>query len=252
MEYFRDEKYCVRASLASRLLAVMNQYDECSCSVTSTEKYDVTLALCIFQNLLTHFTELINVMKKKHPDRWNQQVSDIAEPGSFTLSMIKKDTHRSVPPTRAEFLEHLRNAMSHPAWMGGDENNLPTSGYSSSSSSGLIGKIILIDSPFVSEGRLCFTKKIKSSEKAGKREASTKRLNDLIKKYVNRGVTNLYIQSLPNGDEVIMKDGNIFVPVFVVEIGVEDIKQIIKSLAHELSHPSIPNWDGETFFPLAA
>lgn len=252
MEYFRDEKYCVRASFAGRLLALMKQYDNFSCSLKPTEKYDVTLALCVFQNLLTNCSELIDVMKKNHPDRWNQQVSDISGTGEFTLSMIKTNTHRSSHPTKAEFLEHLRNAMSHPSWMGATKNEFPTTGYTSLSSSGLIEKIIFVDSPFVDEGRLCFSKRIKSSEKSCKREASNKRLNDLMKKYMNRGIANLSIQPLQNGDEVIMKDGEIFVPVFEAEICVEDIKEIIKSLAHELSHPAITDWDGKTFLPLAA
>lgn len=252
MEYFRDEKYCVRASFASRLHALMSQYDQFSWSLNPAEKYDVTLALCILQNLLTNCHELIGVMKKNHPDRWNQQVSDIAGTGEFKFSMIKKDTYRSSQPTKAEFLEHLRNAMSHPSWMGSNEHNLPTTGYASSSSSGLIEKIVFVDSKFVSNGKLLFSKLIRKADKGKKREKSFERLNKDIKAFAEQGITNLSIQPLPSGDEVIMKDGDIFLPVFEAEIGVEDIKIIIKSLAHELSHPAISNWNGKTFFPLAA
>jgi len=143
MEWYREGSV-VRAGLALNAFRLLRQYDLLSKDRAPDEQYEATLALCVLQSLLTNCWEF-------HKSLNDRQRKEQFESVFTTVDSLLQDPDVSVENrfpgefTPSDVLEHLRNALSHPALR---DTSPPTTGYTTVlDPSGLVTRLRFIDSP---------------------------------------------------------------------------------------------------------
>jgi hypothetical protein len=156
MEYFRDETNGIRAGFALHAGKLLEQYTRLSEDVPASERYDATLAICILQSLLTNCSELIDAMRKHQKGIWSERVPDIPSSFGISLSCVRRDTFLSDPVelTYGRFIEHLRNALSHPTYPEKPPHESSTGYTTIPDGSRLVSRFRFIDSPWVQRGKI--------------------------------------------------------------------------------------------------
>lgn len=138
------ENGLIRAGLAHNAYRLLEQYD--SFAVPPPQRFDVTLHLCVLQMLLANSVELAKATNNESEKRrWLEPLEPfverlLAEPGA-----VEDSTFPDGPPNTARFLEHVRNALSHPRMT---HRSPPTTGYTTGSDHRMaITHVTFTDSP---------------------------------------------------------------------------------------------------------
>jgi hypothetical protein len=138
------ENGLIRAGLAHNAYQLLEQYK--SFAIPPTQRFDVTLHLCVLQMLLANSVELaIATNKADDKKQWLEPLEPfverlLAEPGA-----IEHNTFPDGPPDTIGVLTHLRNALSHPRMT---HQVPPTTGYTTGSDHRMvITHVTFTDSP---------------------------------------------------------------------------------------------------------
>lgn len=138
------ENGLIRAGLAHNAYKLLEQYK--SFSIPPTERFDVTLHLCVLQMLLANSVELaIATNNAEDKRRWLEPLEPfverlLAEPGA-----LEHNTFPDGAPDTIGVLTHLRNALSHPRMT---HQTPPTTGYTTGSDQRMvITHVTFTDSP---------------------------------------------------------------------------------------------------------
>jgi len=223
---------------AGKLLA---QYD--SLVKHQRENYEATLLVCTLQSLLTICKELIDATKEHRKELWSATVYDF--PGWLGMSrrFVKRDTFCPCELTYDRFIEHLRNAVSHPT--SSEKRPFhPSTGYTTVPDySGTISRFLFIDSPWVHRGeadsRACSSNEERVKDFAGRFQT----------KYPSVGIT---VRRESQGKYQIYKDEKVYIPVFEIEFSIVSLRSLMIELANYLAQPTIDHWDGKTIQRLVA
>lgn len=240
MEYFRESGNLIQAGFALNAGKLLTQYGSLAPRLPPHERYDATLAICVLQSLLTNCYELLKATEENQKVFFTETITDVPHRWGLTRSFIVKNTFRE-KLTLERVIEHLRNSLSHPTI---SETQFPSTGYTTlRDGSGLVSAFRLTDSPWVKNGGI-FERAL--SENQGK-------VNSTLKKFATD-----YPQSGPlelrrqpdNGKFEIVHDGEVFLPVYTVELPLPALTALATCLANHLAQPTIEQWDGRTIHPL--
>jgi hypothetical protein len=245
MEYARkfDGVQAGHALRAGKLLA---QYHSLAKGLPPREQYDATLAVCVLQSLLTKCDELLKYMKTEKTERqfFDQAIEDRRNPWGLNSSLIEQDTFPETL-TLARFLEHLRNALSHPA---PDEpfEFKPTGYTTTDNSSGVILAFRFRDSPWVKKGKRDYKGPLPlptENEAKGK-----------LKQFNREHKVDQYLEVVrqPDGAFELTRGGAIYWPVFEVVVPLPTLVELAVALANHLAQHTLEGWDKRTIFELVA
>jgi len=128
MHYFQQPNNKIQADIARRIKIIALQYSRYP--KKDEEDFSGTLHLCLLQSLLTNCYELLDDMKRQ--EEWDLGLN-VPLNKKFDWSLdeveIRMNTFNG-ELTVAEFIKHLRNAMSHPTGTNLD-SEFPSTGYNS-------------------------------------------------------------------------------------------------------------------------
>lgn len=146
-QYWREKESYIQSDLAYRLGKIILQYDE-SYPIQSDKNYNSSLYLSALQTLLTTCNELIHNNDFEFPNKENfyNILTSISEKNQFGLHrrMIAENTFSRGTPNCSVFLNHLRNAMSHPT-ITDHESKSSTTGYTSIEEGPVITKYLFVN-----------------------------------------------------------------------------------------------------------
>jgi hypothetical protein len=241
MEYFRDENNRIQAGFALNAGKLLVQYNKFSESLSTNEQYDATLSICILQSLLTICSELIAAMRKHDREIWEKVVHDVPIEFGLSRSFVKTNTFSLVLKYR-EFIEHVRNALSHPTYPE-KPPNYPSTGYTTLPDAfGLISHFLFIDSPWVARGKLL-------SKASSQDEKKVREFADEFKKK-NRECGTLEVRKTPEGKYQIFRGDELYIPIFEAQFPVASLKTLAEELANYIAQPTQADWDGNTIVRL--
>lgn len=235
MEYFRDPKNRTQAGFALNAGKLLIQYDALTTSLPPSAKFDATLAICVLQSLLTNCAELLRAMKADRRGVFREDIPDIPYQWGIRRSFVKTNTFPD-NLTYEKFVEHLRNALSHPT--SSEVEHHPSTGYTTlPDGSGVISTFMFIDSPWVTRGRL-----------------HTYSSRNAAEKKINNGFSKLELEIVPKSDGKfeIRRGSEPYIPLFVGELPLVVLKELAVGLSNHLAQPVIENWDGKTIQRLVA
>jgi len=241
-EYYREPNNRIQAGFALHIGKLLAQYSSLTANLQYTQKYEATLAICALQALLTNCTELIKAMKLHDREFWSNPITDI--PGHWGIRpsfIVENNFPESL--TYEKFIEHLRNALSHPT--SSDKSPYhPATGYTTiSDESGVIVKFRFTDSPWVERGKI---NSFQSDE--DKVSKMIKRLQKNSQLY-----ENIRIIEVNNKSQIYYKERNLaYLPVFKAELSLSALTQLAITLANYLSQPVDDTWDGKIIHQLVA
>lgn len=245
MEYARQFDG-VQAGHALRAGKLLVQYRSLARGLPPREQYDATLAVCILQSLLTKCDELLKYMESERIQRqfFDQAIEGGVIAWGLKRSFIATDTFPEVL-TLARFLEHLRNALSHPAPDAPFE--LKPTGYTTTDdSSGLITSFRFTDSPWVKKGGRDYKGPLPLSTE---NEAKGK-----LKQFHREHKVDQYLEVVrqPDGTFELAREGTLYWPVFEVVLPLPTLVDLAIALANHLAQHTVENWDKRTIRELVA
>lgn len=241
MEYFRDPKNRIQAGFALNAGKLLIQYDALTTNLTPSAKFDATLAICVLQALLTNCAELLKAMKADRRGLFREDIPDIPYQWGIRRSFVKTNTFPD-NLTYEKFIEHLRNALSHPT--SSEVEHYPSTGYTTlPDGSGVISTFRFIDSPWVDRGRI-------HSKASSSDEQKVKRTAEEFER--RHGVMSLEVVCNTNGRYEIFRDRQLYLPIFEAELPLVALTELAIGLANHLAQPAVENWDGETVHRLVA
>ena len=223
-EYFLEPNGQIHADLAFRLGKIIEQYD--SINKSDLFNFDSSLCLCILQNLLTIYDE-----KEKNGGfpltreyEYYNKNCNIQVKNYFNISkkLIEFDNNVSII-TIGDFLKTLRNSMSHPTAINLKSGH-PSTGYYSNSENKKIKSYTFINSPDVIKENTRFFKSEDEFYKYAKNKEHDFKIKKVGFKY---HITNPRLT--------------------IINLKVNELKEITINLAKLLSQPVQKNWDGLTF-----
>jgi hypothetical protein len=242
MEYFRQPGNRIQAGFALHAGRLLAQYCSLTATLRSHEKYEATLAVCVLQSLLTNCTELLSDMRASQKTFFNATITDVPHRWGLTRSFITCNTFPT-DVTLEGVLIHVRNALSHPTVS--DGARFPSTGYTTSrDTSGLVSAFRFTDSPWVKKGAVYWGATSKKEAKV------RKTIEDFERQYALKGFLEVLHQ--PDGTFGIARDGEPFLPVFVIELPLPALIDLAKGLANYLAQPTIEQWDGQSIHELVA
>jgi transcriptional regulator CtsR len=216
-----------------RLGKVLEQYERC----VQEQQYEVTLMISILQSLSVNFTEYIKRMSK------NEYIPDFTRPynncgwgleGSLMKSSLVDREH-----ILKNYIEHIRNAVSHPNIVDPD-SEFPATGFITERESDLIKSVVFIDSPDVKHNKIISYENKDHLEKR-------------IKSYNN--IPNNIAPCLDNEKYIMCQSGKPYIRLTIIKLPTSQLRKFIYKLVNLLSQPINPNWDNKTirlYFPPAA
>jgi len=174
---------------------------------------------------------------------WSAAVYDV--PGWLGISrrFIRKDTFHPHELTYDRFIEHLRNAVSHPT-VPEKRPFHPSTGYTTLlDHSGTISRVLFVDSPWVHRGEV--DSRACSSDK--------ERVTNFAKCFETKyPPVRLLVEQNSQAKYVICREREIYIPVFEVEFTIASLRLLAIQLANYLAQPTIDHWDGKTIQQLVA
>ncbi len=241
MNYYQDDKHRIQADIAYRIGKICLQYGEIP-RLPKTD-FSITLNLCLLQNLLTHCIELLDQMS--NPERRELGLSDALgsdAPWGLGQTEIIRNTFEE-KLTVAQFLRHIRNALSHPT--GTDRDSLFSStGYNS----------IKGESDYMVA--LFFSSSPDTKKNTPRRFDTLEKAQAYLDKRVRSSVENSYckITAAPNESEAfgLYFDGKPFARQFACILTCSQMKNLVLGLSNLLAQPVIENWDGKTIAKIIA
>lgn len=169
------------------------------------------------------------------------------DPASFGIShsFVKKNTFslESSDFTYGDFIEHLRNALSHPTYPE-KPPNLPSTGYTTTKDVGIISHFRFIDSPWVYRGRILSMACTNDEKKLHTT------IRNFSKMHNNCGV--LEVRRNSKGEYQIFRGNEVYLPVFEAELLFTALKDCVIELANYLAQPTREHWDGKAVTRLVA
>jgi hypothetical protein len=240
-EYFREPHNKIQAGFALHAGKLLNQYD--SLSKYRQENYEPTLLICALQSLVTICQELIKAMKKNRSELWFTPVHDVPLLLGVSRRFVTKDTFEPCELTYGRFIEHLRNALSHPTSPEKKPYHSSTGFTTLPDNSGIISRFLFIDSPWVVRGEIC-------GRASSPNEQKVKEFASAFEE--KRTQMGLRIERNSQGRYEIRKDADIFVPIFEVEMPVSSLRTLAIELANYLAQATMEGWDGKTIHRLVA
>ena len=246
-EYFRDPENRIRADFALRAGRLLSQYLNLSASLAPTQRYEATLTICVLQAVLTQCTELIKEMSADDKSEWKQTVTDVPTRWGLRRGFVKEDTSPE-PLTYERFLTSLRNACSHPT--GALRSSFTAStGYTTiPGPTGLVEAFEFVDSPCVKLG------KVVSPFFSQKREKVERQCQQLAAEWnAFQPKSEVFFEVVQHGyGYQVFKDGQPFVRLLRVKIGLTELAGIAGYVANYLAQPTQEFWDGKTVSQLVA
>jgi hypothetical protein len=241
LEYFREPHNKIQAGFALHVGKLLAQY--ISTFKLPPDDYEATLLICVVQSLLTVCSELINATKKHRSELWSAPIHDVPPWLGISRSFVKRDTFYPCELTHGRFIEHLRNAVSHPT-SSEKEPYYPSTGYTTLlDGSGIIARFLFIDSPWVDRGKI--HSRFCSLDEQRTRECA----KTFERRYALSGLT---VERNLRGRYEIRRDNELYLPVFQAELTIASLRSLAIELANYLAQPTTENWDGRTIHRLVA
>jgi hypothetical protein len=196
----------------------LNQYELLTTRLND-QNYEATLLICVLHSLLTICSELVKATRKHHKKLLSAPVYDVPQLFGVSLRFVRKYTF-PCELTYERFIDHMRNAVSHPSFSD-KEPFYPSTGYTTiPDGSGIISRFLFVDSPWVRRGEIhhqaCSTKREKVREE----------LKRFEQKYGEIGLT---ATQNAKGRYSILKDDNIYIPTFEVELTIQSLRSLAKA-----------------------
>jgi hypothetical protein len=233
MHYHQQNGHRIEADLALRIGKIARQYDAIVLPVE--QKFTDTLHLCLLQNLLTNCHELLKAMDREEGESLGLR-APLSAKSDWGLDSIEPTTWDFAEEIDvANFLQHLRNAMSHPTGTN-PEAKFPSTGYNSlPNESGMIEAIAFCDSPDIYK---------KGPKKWKTREQAEKECRSLLP-----GVS---IEPDGQGRYGLFCEGETYARVFLAVLTTDQLRSLVLGLANLLAQPTRENWDGKHVIDLIA
>ncbi len=242
-EYVRSNEGKIQADLALRVGRLLRQYGDLTRDLREEKKYDTTLLICALQTLLANCSELLKAMKDRDRVMWRTEINN----GIDALGINRNfDIQCNFPGvlTRERFVNHLRNAVSHPTYPDHTPHHQSTGYTTMPDDTGIISKIVFVDSPWIDRGRF------HSLATSKRQETVEKCKNKLITDYGNDIELNV-VQNLRGKYEV--RTGDVpYYPTFKAVGSVSQLKMFAIELANYIAQPTREDWDGKTIHSLIA
>ncbi|SEJ66540.1 hypothetical protein SAMN05216201_113111 [Pseudomonas linyingensis] len=235
MEYFREPSNKIQAGFALNAGKLLNQYRTLTTNLQPMENYDSTLTICVLQSLLANCAELLDAMSSSQKKIWSENVHEVPRRRGITSSFIVDNTFPT-EVTYADFVKHLRNALSHPTSTEKTPNH-PATGYTTlPDDSGVISRFRFTDSPWVDRGRI--HSRYSSSD--------LKKMETIISSFQGKhGDIGLEIKKKQQtGKYEIFRNNKIYLPVFIAELSLASLTELAIELANHLAQPVIEGWNG--------
>jgi len=242
-EYIRSDKGKIQADLALRVGKLLSQYGDLTRHLGEEEKDDATLLICALQTLLVNCHALLDAMKNGNKDLWRTSIDNGCDELEISGSLDIESNFPGVL-TRDRFVEHLRNAVSHPTHPD-HKTFYRSTGYTTvPDDTGIISKFAFVDSPWINRGEVF-------SWVSSTNQAKVERCKDgFVKK--NCGDIELSVVRNADGKYEICRNRNVYLPVFELSIAVTRLRTVAVELANYVAQPTIANWDGKTIHRLVA
>ena len=226
-EYERDYKNQIYSDFAFRLGKIANQYDG---TEHPNGKYEVTLYICILQNLLTNCLDgvLRSEENKNRPSLLKikplleRVVDENNNSLGLKLSFVKKNTFDETLGSLkvADIIERMRHSLSHPAQIDINQE-YPSSGYTTKpDKTENISEVCFINSPDVRKNR----PKLFSKEDI-----------DKFIKDSGLGKRSVVAKKVKCGCYCLSKDEKPFARIFRIDLPVDNLKTLITELSDNLS-----------------
>lgn len=176
---------------------------------------------------------------------WQEPVRHIPSSIGVSLSWVKRNTFPldGIELTHSKFIEHLRDALSHPTFP--EKRPLhPSTGYTTvPDKTGTISRFRFINSPWVDRGEI-------KSHYCGNNE-------ELLRQEADRFCSKhqcgeLEVRQNSKGKYQIFLGDKPYLPVFEAELSIEDLKSFAAELANYLAQPTREDWDGRSVVHLVA
>jgi hypothetical protein len=207
----------------------LQQYLQLSSALPATDRYEATLTICTLHSLLTQCAELLKYAQGRFLPDLQQPLTDTPNSLGLTASLVVKDTFPE-PLTGAGLLEHLRDALSHPA-PDEDFRFLPTGFTTTGDAGGFIHGYEFTNSPW-----------IKDDKRYAKGEwlpCPTKTAADGVIKWFRRRPDRkdfpLDVLPLDCGQFDVAHDGQPYVPLLVANLPLDVLINMTLELAERLN-----------------
>ena len=205
-------------------------------------RYEGTLAVCILQALLTQCTELLDYMESESITREFFEHDIEIAPHSWGLSQAVVTVDKFPGPlTLRRVLTHVRNAVSHPSFRSPDSLFTPTGFTTTGSAPGEpIVTYRFTDSPWVKDGKRYYKGRLPG--------ATESEVRGKAKQFDREWGSDGYLTVLtaPDSSFDLGRDGDVYWPIFEIELPLLRLRQLAIELANYLAHKTLRDWDGRT------
>lgn len=142
--------------------------------------------------------------------------------------------------TNEIFIEHLRNALSHPTSSDYHPQH-PSTGYTTIiDNSGVIARLCFTDSPWVERGRINRKQSIEDHVSKMKKRLDNNKFDEKFE-----------VKPIKEKDQIYYGE-QVYLPIFVAEISISELTKVVTELANYLFKSVSDNWDGKTIHQLVA
>lgn len=244
MDYYRDYRdpeNQIQAGFALRAGRLMEQYENALERLSSENQYDATLTICVLQALSANCLELLKAMESGQPRLREQLAKPVTDvPLVFGLRKDFVLLNKCLGEfTYKKFIEHIRNALSHPTFRKNSERYKSTGYTATSDSRNFIDGIEILTSPWTSDG------KIKSKYRQKNKTKIVEIFNNELNKY-NPSELTIGKNSSDEYQIVYQDGGEPYLPIFQARIPIKALKVLTIELSNYLSQPTRENWDGNS------
>lgn len=245
MEYARQFDR-IQAGYALNAGKLLVQYLSLAKTMPATEQYEGTLTISVLQSLLTQCSELLKYMESEPIQRqfFDQAIDDGANVWGLKPSFVEVDTFPEDLTLRG-LLEHVRNAMSHPA----PDRTFkcrPTGYTTTDAPSKRIMAYRFTDSPWVKADK----RDIFGSLPLHKEKEALDRIKSFHRKHAVEGYLEVLAQA--DGTFEIGREGAVYWPLFEIVLPLPTLIDVAIGLANHLAQHTDALWDRTTILPLVA
>ncbi len=256
MEYQRQFDW-IQADFARHAAELLCQYEalttRASPVVTGDHepRFEGTLTVCVLQALITQCTELLSYLEaqKLTRDFFDHDVGSEPHPWGLSGAFVTEDSFPG-PLTLKRLLTHMRNAVSHPTFGSPRSDFVPTGFTTTGAPGAAIDTYRFTDSPWVKNGKRFYRGFLPAEPE--------KDVRGRAKQFHRECQVKDYLSIIPatGGGFDLARHGEIYWPVFQIELPLFELRKFALELANYLAHKTLSDWDGRTIHrfvpPLAA